>query len=75
MSDLPVRVDVSITPGCCWCSLLLFEVSAAAGCLAFWFCDSVAGRKKKENMTLSLNIDLIVDTPYFVFHFIKIHSA
>lgn len=40
--DLLVRVDVSITPGCCWCSLLLFEVSAAAGCLAFWFYDSVA---------------------------------
>lgn len=38
--DLPVHVDVSITPGCCWCSLLLFEVSAAAAdCLAFWCCE------------------------------------
>lgn len=38
--DLPMSVDVSITPG--WCSLLLFEVSAAASCLALWFCDSGA---------------------------------
>lgn len=50
--DLPVRVDVSITPGCCWCSLLLFEVSAAAGCLALWF------RDRKNIPTLSPNRDI-----------------
>lgn len=53
MCDLPVRVGVSITAGCRWCSLLLFEVGAAAaavaaGCLAFWFCHSGAGKKKKK---------------------------
>lgn len=66
--DLPVRVDVSITPGCCWCSLLLFEVSAAAGCLAFWFCDSGA---EKNILTLSLNADM-VDTchVFFIYLFI-----
>lgn len=62
--DLPVCVDVSITPGCCWCSLLLFEVSAAAGCLAFWFCDSLA-KKKTHILTLCLSIDLIIQWCFF----------
>lgn len=43
--DLHVCVDVSITSVCCWCSLLPFEVTAAAGSLAFWFCDSIAAKK------------------------------
>ena len=47
-----VLMSASTPPGCCWCSLLLFEVSAAAGCLALWFCDS-----GKNIPTLSLNTD------------------
>lgn len=69
MCDLPVCVGVSITAGCRWCSLLLFEVGAAAavaaGCLAFWFCDSGAGKKEKKKNT---HIELCMWTQIWLSH-------